>query len=414
MLDNTSINNTAIPTTEEIRKRKIFQKGIQFCLLILGEPGSGKSTFVNNLCNRRVFTENEKRSNTEQADLKPNFEIISKKIQLSEKSSAPINLDLVLVPDLGNCIDNTHIPNQISKYLDYQFEQVLNEENKINRQNKADDTRPHVCLYFIRATTRGLRELDVMVMKKICNKVNLLPVISKSDLLTEEELCLNKRLISKDLKENEINIYDFGDENLFDAISADYCIKDGNFNKSGSERPERHSTYTSSTKIADILPFSTICGNEIVNEEIEALGFVSHIRKYLWGDIIVEDPRSSDFIFLKNIVLGSHLQDLKDTTHTILYENYRAKKLTQNVENKDEQVKRKSFEISSLKKLMESLGQDIEESFNSLSTGYDNLDLYENQQWTIDLGKKEKLIIEYQKKLDSMKHILQISSTMNT
>lgn len=414
MLDIKSISNTAIPTAEEIRRRKIFQKGIQFCLLVLGESGSGKYTFVNNLCNRKVFEEGAKRINAEQAHLEPSFEILSKQIQLNEKGSTPINLDLVLVPDLGNCIDNSNIPDKINEYLDHQFEQVLNEEKKINRQNRADDTRPHVCLYFIRATTRGLREFDVMLMKKICSKVNLLPVISKSDLLTEEELHLNKRLVCKDLKDNSIDIYDFGDERLFDAISSDSCISDGNTNEYNSEKQEVSQGYTSNTKIADILPFSTICSNEFLSDEMNTLSTVSHVRKYAWGSIIVEDPGSSDFIFLKNIILGSHLQDLKDTTHNILYENYRTKKLTQSLKEENRQVEGKYSEISSLKKLMESLGQDIEESFASISTGYEKLDLNKKQQWTMDLGKKEKLIIEYQKKLDSIKNILQISSTMNT
>lgn len=183
---------SAIPTTEEIRRRKIHQKGIQFCLLVLGESGSGKYTFVNNLCGRNVFEEDDYVLDAQQAHLEPGFDVFSKQIQLRENNATPINLDLLLVPGLGDNIDNSSIPDQINAYLDTQFELVFNEENRIKRQAKSVDTRPHLCLYFVRATSRGLREFDVMLMKTICTKVNLLPVISKADLLTPDELVLNK------------------------------------------------------------------------------------------------------------------------------------------------------------------------------------------------------------------------------
>lgn len=410
-------NNTIIPSAEEIRRRKIFQKGIQFCLLVLGESGAGKYTFVNNLCNRKVFDDSECKIDAEQAHLEPGFEVFSKQIQLRETNSTPINLDLVLVPGLGDNIDNSAIPDQINEYLDQQFELVLNEENRIKRQAKAVDTRPHVCLYFIRATSRGLREFDIMLMRKICDKVNLLPVISKSDLLTEEELILNKKLISKDLKDNEIKIYQFGTDKLSDVVSSEYYSNDSGVDDFDKKSPSLGATYTADTRIADIVPFSIVCSNEEYEDLNNDSETVSHIRRYSWGDIIVEDAKSSDFIFLKNIILGSHLQDLKDSTHNVLYENYRSERLTQkdvgsyNNSNTNEV---NTMDMSNLRGVMNSLGQDLEQSFTSM---HGNENAKQNgsssEALTRELEEKEKLIIAYQKKLADLKNMLQISSTMS-
>ena len=51
-------------------------------------------------------------------------------------------------------------------------------------------------------------------------------------------------------------------------------------------------------------------------------------RKYPWGLVDINDTRYSDFPILKSVLLGSHLQDLKDLTHDFLYETYRTERLT--------------------------------------------------------------------------------------
>ena len=41
----------------------------------------------------------------------------------------------------------------------------------------------------------------------------------------------------------------------------------------------------------------------------------------------VENPDHCDFIFLRNLLIRTHMQDLKDVTNNELYENYRCQKL---------------------------------------------------------------------------------------
>lgn len=49
------------------------------------------------------------------------------------------------------------------------------------------DTRIHCCLYFIAPTCQTLKPIDIVVMKRLAEVVNVVPVIAKSDSLTLEE-----------------------------------------------------------------------------------------------------------------------------------------------------------------------------------------------------------------------------------
>ena len=58
------------------------------------------------------------------------------------------------------------------------------------------DTRIHCCLYFIAPTGHSLKAIDIAVMKKLSEVVNVVPVIAKSDSLTLEEREAFKRSVS--------------------------------------------------------------------------------------------------------------------------------------------------------------------------------------------------------------------------
>ena len=55
------------------------------------------------------------------------------------------------------------------------------------RDRHIQDTRIHCCLYFINPTGHSLRPIDIIVMKKLSEVVNVVPVIAKADSLTMEE-----------------------------------------------------------------------------------------------------------------------------------------------------------------------------------------------------------------------------------
>lgn len=291
--------NPPFQSPEEIRRRKNIKKGIEFALLICGQEGTGKAAFINSLCNQQVIRKDTSNVSPDNAHLNPGMDIVKIHVNIAEKDSTPISLDIIMTPGFGDNIDNKSCTDVMVNYLEQQFELMLNEECRIDRDAKFKDGRPHALLYFIRATSRGLREMEVKAMKKLSTMVNVIPVIAKLDSLTVDELNLNKLRISRDINLNKIQVYDF---------SID------------SDDPE---TMKEVDFLRKSMPFAVSGSYE--TEEID--GETYHVRRYPWGVLRVESPEHSEFTSLRNVLFGSHLQELKEATHAFLYENYRRAKL---------------------------------------------------------------------------------------
>ncbi|KAH3674963.1 hypothetical protein WICPIJ_009408 [Wickerhamomyces pijperi] len=297
------MDSSTIRSPEEIRRLKIFKKGIDFTILIVGEEGLGKSSFINSLCQKQVLLKETENVNPSNSHLNPGLKIDKIHVNIVEENSTPISLDLILTPGFGDNIDNSFVTNRIVEYLEAQFDAVLSEEYKIQRNSHFKDGRPHVCLYFIRPTSKGLRELDIQIMKELSTRVNVIPVISKADSLTSEELILNKALILQDIKSNNIKVYDFAvDETDFETIDEFNFLKQN-------------------------LPFA-VSGSY---EKKTINGNVCHVREYPWGTFKVEDVEHNDFTHLRNVLFGSHLQELKESTGSKIYEFYRRSKLVNGI-----------------------------------------------------------------------------------
>ena len=82
----------------------------------------------------------------------------------------------------------------IIEFLDDQHESYMLQEQQPRRTEKID-LRVHACLYFIRPTGHSLKPLDIEVMKKLCTRVNLIPVVAKADTLTPTDLAKFKQRV---------------------------------------------------------------------------------------------------------------------------------------------------------------------------------------------------------------------------
>jgi septin family protein len=78
------------------------------------------------------------------------------------------------------------------------------------------DTRIHCCLYFINPTGHSLRPIDVIVMKKLSEVVNVVPVIAKADSLTLEERELFKEKVSVNPEEKRL-VYSWFRHRIIDS-----------------------------------------------------------------------------------------------------------------------------------------------------------------------------------------------------
>lgn len=113
---------------------------------------------------------------------------------------------MVDVPGFGDFINNENSWKAVVDNLEQRFEAYYEQENRVNRK-KIVDNRIHSLLYFIAPTGHSLKPLDIEFMKRVQNRVNLIPIIAKADSLTPEELAAFKKRILEELDFHKINYY---------------------------------------------------------------------------------------------------------------------------------------------------------------------------------------------------------------
>lgn len=92
----------------------------------------------------------------------------------------------------------SHRPSfqEISSYLERQYDDILAEESRIKRNPRFRDNRVHALLYFIQPTGHALREMDIELMRRLSPRVNVIPVIGKADSMVPAELKQFKKRVS--------------------------------------------------------------------------------------------------------------------------------------------------------------------------------------------------------------------------
>ncbi|KAK6624905.1 hypothetical protein RUM44_011769 [Polyplax serrata] len=273
--------------------RKAVKKGFEFTLMIVGESGLGKSTLINSLFLADVYS-----GEYPGPSLRPKKTVTVETTRTLLKENG-VNLALTVVdtPGFGDAVDNTNCWQPVIEYLESRYEEFLNAESRVNRKS-VPDNRVHCCLYMIAPSGHGLKPLDVELMKRLHDKVNLIPLIAKADTMTPEECIHFKKQVMTEIAQHKIKIYEFPD-------SVD------------EEESKLHKV------LKERVPFAVVGSNCIV--EID--GKKVRGRKYPWGIAEVENLEHCDFIALRNMVLRTHLQDLKEVTNNVHYENYRFRAL---------------------------------------------------------------------------------------
>ncbi|XP_058626848.1 septin-9 isoform X3 [Onychostoma macrolepis] len=283
-------------------RRKTMKAGFEFNIMVVGQSGLGKSTLVNTLFKSKV----SRKSCT------PNYEEkISKTVHLQsvshiiEEKGVKMKLTVIDTPGFGDQINNENCWEPIVKYVNEQYEKYLKEELNVNRKRRIPDTRVHCCVYFLPATGHWLRPIDVEFMRRLGKIVSIVPVIAKADTLTLEERLEFKQRIRQDLQDNGIRVYP---QKEFDEDAEDRILND---------------------KIRENIPFAVVG----TDKEHQVNGNKVLGRKTKWGIIEVENVAHCEFAHLRDLLIRSHLQDLKDVTHNIHYETYRVKRLNESNAN---------------------------------------------------------------------------------
>lgn len=365
-------------TVEEIRRRKISKQAIHLNLLLMGSPGIGKHTFLQNLSNTSDESEIiclDSESIT-QLD-KQEFVFGHSIVKLQNEVGAPIIINATIC-DIMDQLNNNSTAKKIKDYLEYQFNSFLKDEIKVQRNtefNGLSDKRLHAGILFIDGNAKGLHNLEVNLLREIYPLINIIIVIAKSDRFNNKEIELIKDRVNEAVYENKITIFNFGDDYLDDIYEE-----------------------TDHVLIKNYQPFAVILGNERDKEKNQF--YRSHICSKLYTDNI----STSDLFFLKGLLLGSHLQELKYSTNSVIYERFRTRKL---LERQSEKVQKPDiFERSS-----ELTTEPSEVSPILLDSQFINpIEFDKNMLFGKELEEKNKIIEAYQKRIGALEKILQNSN----
>ncbi|NXY21772.1 SEP10 protein, partial [Atrichornis clamosus] len=272
--------------------KKSIKQGFCFNILCIGETGIGKTALMNSLFNTNFEA-------SPSAHFLPGVQL---RIQTSELQESNVLLKLTIVETMGfgDQVNKGDSYQPIVDYIDAQFEAYLQEELKIIRSLFSyHDTRIHVCLYFISPTGRSLKNIDLLTMRSLDSKVNIIPVIGKADSISKTELQEFKNKIMSELVSNGIQIYQFPTDD--ETVSEINTITNGH------------------------LPFAIVGSMEKVkvgNKMVRA-------RQYPWGIVkVVENESHCDTVKLRRM-LCTNMEDLREKTHELHYELYRRCRLEQ-------------------------------------------------------------------------------------
>ncbi|KIW08738.1 hypothetical protein, variant 2 [Verruconis gallopava] len=279
--------------------RKSVRKGFNFNVMVVGESGLGKSTLVNTLFNTSLYPPKERKA--------PSLDIIPKTVSIQslsadiEENGVRLRLTVVDTPGFGDFVNNDASWGPIVESIEQRFDAYLDAENRVNRMNIVDN-RIHACVYFIQPTGHSLKPLDVEVMRRLHTKVNLIPVIAKADTLTDDEITAFKKRILDDIAYHHIQIFE----------GPRYELDD-------------EETIAENNEIMSKVPFAVVGAN---SEVTTADGRKVRGRRYPWGVIEVDNEEHCDFVKLRQMLIRTHMEELKEHTNNKLYEDYRSEKLT--------------------------------------------------------------------------------------
>lgn len=289
---------------------KSLKRGFDLNILVTGQTGLGKSTFINTLFRAHLV---DSKSSKSAADPPRKTTEISTRSHQIEENGVKLRLTVVDTPGFGEQLNSDKCWEPIVAYIQKQYSIYQKEESAITRKKIIPDNRVHVCLYFICPNGQSLKPLDIESMRNLGEVVNLVPVIAKADSLTLEERQEFKKRINEEIKFHKIRVYptDFVDYDN-EGVAANKIV-------------------------SDLIPFAVVGSEKAVTVD----GKTFPGRQLGWGVINVEDRSHCEFAHLRDFLMKTHLQDLIETTKFVHYETFRSINLQTKKEKKKKDPSKK-------------------------------------------------------------------------
>lgn len=156
-------------------------------------------------------------------------------------------------------------------------------------------------------------------MRRLHTKVNLIPIIAKADTLTDEEIAdfkarVRPMSISVAIPSSFIRV----------QILADIAHHNIHIFQAPTYENEDEETIAEAEEIASKIPFAVVGSDKVVQT---ADGREVRGRAYPWGVIEVDNEEHCDFVKLRQMLVRTYMEELREYTNDVLYENWRTEKL---------------------------------------------------------------------------------------
>lgn len=190
-----------------------------FCVFpsLTGQTGLGKSTLINTIFASHLI---ESKGRLQPEEIIRSTTEIHPVSHIIEENGVRLRLNIVDTPGYGDLINNDRCWDPIVKYIKDQHSAYLRKELTAQRERYIQDTRIHCCLFFIQPTGHSLKPIDIVVLKKLSDVVNVVPVIAKADTLTLEERSAFKERIKEEFAFHNLKMYPYENDEFDDEERA--------------------------------------------------------------------------------------------------------------------------------------------------------------------------------------------------
>ncbi|ODV78098.1 Septin-domain-containing protein, partial [Suhomyces tanzawaensis NRRL Y-17324] len=270
-----------LPHQNSARRQR---QGAHLTLMVAGQPGCGKSTFINTLFGTPLLAISQPPPPTSQVKLH-RFDL--------EENGFRLRLTAIDTPGFGAAIDNRQAWLPLVDVVENSLRSHVFQAHQPDRSELLD-MRIHCCLYFI-VPSGNLTPLDIHTLQELSVRVNLIPVLAKCDTLSHDDMLRFKKLVRQVLRVHSIPVCGL----VLDAVVLE--------------------------KIAAVAPYAVMGASSVHTDQA---GRPVRGRKYKWGMAEVDNCNYCDFAALKSILLTDHLLDLVEATEAH-YETIRSQCLSQ-------------------------------------------------------------------------------------
>ncbi|CAD8205746.1 unnamed protein product [Paramecium octaurelia] len=270
-------------------------------LLIAGQSGSGKSTFVDALLNKKPIARQYQGNSSQTNQVQESMGVIEYENQI-------VYLNIFDAKGFQKN-DQKEWFKEIRHFIDQKFKTQIR-RNKYAYLNKTlysqvsklvNDERIHLCLYFLSGP--AYFNEDILYLQKLSNLVNVIPILARGDQYTKSEVLELKLRYNKTFKEFKIDIYD--------------CLKIND---------EQFKQQLMQGEFGQCSPFMIIASTyEYYNDQ----GKKIQGRQYPWGQCDLWNPQHSDFLLLYKSLIGYYIYDLIKLTDFYQHSFIKRKQETQ-------------------------------------------------------------------------------------